>query len=119
MESWSGRGGREGAPQDALLNQEKMKEKDESNIHLFVIRCGYSYRSQKLDELVKNGNCSSPVRGEGGARGGPFPLTSTTSCANACATFSFTYSSVKMMKQNSSFSAFVFLWFPPPQRECH
>ena len=40
-----------------------MKERDEGNTRLLIIR----YRCfQKLDELEKNGNCSSPRRGEGG-----------------------------------------------------
>ena len=37
-----------------------MKKRDEDRCSS-IIRC-----SQKLDELVKNGNCSSPHRGEGG-----------------------------------------------------
>ena len=36
-----------------------------------------------------------------------------------CATLSFTYSSMKVMKQDSSFSYFVFLWLQSPQRGCH
>ena len=37
----------------------------------------------------------------------------------ACATFLFTYLSMKETKQDSSFSYFVFLWLHPPQRGCH
>lgn len=83
----------------------------ESTLSLSTIRCD-SCRSQKQDELVKNGNCSSPVGGEGdvAGRGKLLPLTTYHSKhAHACATLSFTYSSMKAMKQDSSFSTFVFL----------
>ena len=97
-----------------------MKGGEEGNILSLPTSGGC--RSQKLDELVKNGNCSSPVGGEGGVaqRDRPFPLTiSHSKRANACATLSFTYSSMKVMKQDSSFSVFVFLLLRPLWMDRH
>ena len=48
-------------PQGALLSQQKMEGRNEGK-HPFHFSIGYC--SQKLDELVKNGNCSYPNRGE-------------------------------------------------------
>ena len=48
-------------PQDALLSQQR-DEKEEMK----VTRACCRRRSQKLDEMEKNGNCSHPVGEEGG-----------------------------------------------------
>ena len=87
-----------------------MEGKDEDNTHFSINRC-----SQKLGELVKNGNCSYHV-GEKMARrsvaqqAAPAGKNGNIIRHNiACATLSFTYSSMKVMEQDSSFSYFVFL----------
>ena len=64
-----------------------------------------------------------PVGEKVAQRGELLPLASMTTQhskrAHACAALSFTYSSMKMMEQDSSFSYFVFLWLHPPQRRRH
>ena len=102
-------------PQGALPSQQKMEGRDEGK-HSFHFSIGYCF--QKLDELVKNGNCSYPHRGRRwrsmvrcGAVGRPADKNGYIIRHNiACATLLFTYSSMKVMKQDSSFSVFVFLW---------
>ena len=97
-----------------------MKGRDGDNypLHLFI-RC-----SQKLGRLEKNGNCSYPV-GEGGGTARrstarrTVPAGRTARHNITCATLLLTYSAMKVMKQDSSFSYFVFLWLHPPQRGCH
>ena len=55
-------------PQGALLSQQRDERKDEGK-HPLPTSCRCRRCFQKLDELGKNGNCSSPRRGEdGGAR---------------------------------------------------
>ena len=59
----------------------EMKGRDEGKRPPLSTSCGCDfYCSQKLGELVKNGNCSYPVGEEGGTtrRGELLPLTSTT-----------------------------------------
>ena len=83
---------------------------------------GCRYCFQKLDELVKNGNCSYPV-GEkitqhSARRTVPAGKNSSIIRHNVtCATLLLTYSAMKVMKQDSSFSYFVFLYFQSLRRD--